>query len=61
MKNDNKIIKEGFSQSLNKADFVEAMKEEMELMTLDELKELHKSVPGKIKIELLLNKSKTKK
>jgi hypothetical protein len=59
-KND-KIIKDGYSDEINLSQFGELMKEEIDRMTLEELKKLHKSVPDRIKLDLLLNKSKTKK
>jgi hypothetical protein len=58
---DDKIIKDGYSDEINLSQFGELMKEEIDRMTLEELKELHKSVPDRIKLDLLLSKSKTKK
>jgi hypothetical protein len=58
---DDKIIKDGYSDEINLSQFGELMKEEIDRMTLEELKKLHKSVPDRIKLDLLLSKSKTKK
>jgi hypothetical protein len=60
-KGDDKIIEDGYGDEINLSQFGELMKEEIDRMTLEELKKLHKSVPDRIKLNLLLNKSKTRK
>lgn len=60
-KDDTKIIKDSYSVDMDFSRVAEVMKEEIGRMTLEELQKLHESVPDRVKLQLLLDKSKTKK